>query len=246
VSSLDNCPTCGRLAGYSLLGDHLRDAESTWTKKQMLGIALAMAAYAILTVWDAIQLTALADPKAVYVDTAFLKFFLALAGWLTFLVGAVILATPETSGSLLSRRRGVAATLVASTILYILVGLAPKRYFLEFAKEIGLITKIIVSSLAFVVGQSVVWIHLRRLIDRTPRRELSRLLMAAFWLSIPLNLLLCEGSFMLLGGMKNHQRLIVPGLIGLYAIGILKSIVAILLLMMTRKGIRRTVGYWDN
>ncbi len=212
----------------------------------MLGIAFVMLAYAIIAVWNAIQITAIVDPKAEFVETRFLKFFLSLAGWLTFFAGTALLAQPETSGSLLSRRRGVARILLLSTILYIGFGIVPKSYFWDFAKDNGVFAKIVVASIALVVSQSVLWILLRRIIDRTPRRELSRLLTIAFWLSLPVNLLLCEGSFTLLDGMKNHDRFILLATLGLRGLGLLKCIAAIVLLVLTRKGIRRTVGYWDN
>ena len=48
ISSQDKCPNCGKPAGYSLLGDHLRDAESTWTKAVVLGIDIAMGAFGVL------------------------------------------------------------------------------------------------------------------------------------------------------------------------------------------------------
>jgi len=48
LTAQDVCPQCGKPAGYSLLGDHLRDVESTWLKQVVLGITLLVGAYCVL------------------------------------------------------------------------------------------------------------------------------------------------------------------------------------------------------
>jgi hypothetical protein len=248
LSAQDVCPKCGKPAGYSLLGDHLRDVESTWLKQIVLGLDVLTGSYIVLVGVRLMTLIALLDPPARYIDATFIRFFLAITGWLSFVVGVFLITRPETSGSMIARRRNIAHLLLFTSIIYTAVEFVPKNLIWENAKLPGLIAAVGISSLTLALCQSLLWLQLRRtIIDRTPRREVARKLNLGYWISLALFILFSDGIMRLL-----NRYLAIPDSaflafnLSVCGLMIVHHAFAIYLLIATRKAIRRTVGYWDS
>lgn len=246
VSSQDRCPGCGKPAGYSLLGDHLRDAESTWTRSVVLGIDIAMGAFGILAVFKGIDIFKLLDPAETMFETKFFRVFLALIGWLALLVAVALMTGKETSDSLLARRRGVAISLLGATLIYILLAFIPEDLLARLDRLYGAEAVLVVTGLCLVISQANIWILLRRVIDRTPRREVARQLKLMFWVSLIIFLCDNQGTKLLLSRLQLPQQTSLIIALTLSGAVLLQRIAAIYMLLITRKAIRRTVGYWDS
>ncbi len=248
LTAQDVCSQCGKPAGYSLLGDHLRDVESTWLRQVVLGIDVITGSIVLLLVMRVLSLISIIDSKLVTVEMTLIRVNGNHTGWLAFTVGIFLITRPETSGSMIARRRTVANLLLAACVVFLAIELTPERLVLQYAKMPGLMSAIGLSSLALLLSQSLLWLHLRRsIIDRTPRREVGRKLNSFFWISMVLFALFSDGSVRLVSRyLADSSSAMLALKLGGCGVMMLYHAVAIYLLIATRKAIRRTVGYWDN
>ncbi len=247
VTAQDACPKCGKPAGYSLLGDHLRDVESTWLKQVVLGLDVLCGSFGVLIGLRLVTLFVLHDPFSRQVDVTLMRLILNLMGWMSFVIGVFLITRPENSGSMIALRRRMANLLFLATFLDTAVELTSRAWVWEQAELPALVAVIGLGSFASVLSQSLLWTHLRRsIIDRTPRREVARKLNAFFCISLPLFVLLSEGSLRLLkerASLGNCALLAID--VAVCGLLIIHHGFAIYLLIAVRKAIRRTVGYWD-
>jgi len=146
---------------------------------------------------------------------------------------------------MLARRRGVATSLLISTLIYTAYACVPKRIIDQINQPYAKETLMAVAGFCLIVNQLTLWILLRRVIDRTPRREVGRRLRIMFWITLLLFILANDGTFMVLNRLEWPGKTVLIVTIALTAAVILHRLGAIYLLLMTRKAIRRTVGYWD-
>ena len=244
LSAQEKCPKCGRLAGYSLLGDHLRDVDSGWIRTVMRGIALVTIGYAALAVIGAVRLGMLAGPRSLATDLAVVRYCLLLAAWVVFAVGVMLMTAPETSGSLIARRRAIPITLRLSTIFAAALTFVPENW-LGTQPPVYTVIYQAAISLATVLCHSFLWVYLRKIIDRTPRREVGRLLFYAFCVTLPLYLLASRSAMQLLATQYLSESATQKVRIIIVVLLILHHLAAIYPLQLTGKAIRRTVGYWS-
>ncbi|CAN5510482.1 hypothetical protein BH10PLA1_BH10PLA1_14380 [soil metagenome] len=243
LSAQSKCPSCGKLAGYSMLGDHLRDVDSGWIRTIMHGINLISLGYLVLAVIGVLGLGVVAGPASVRVDLAVVHYCLLLAGWGILIAGVILVTKPETSGSLIARRRGVAITLRVSSVLCAALIFVPDAW-LNKQPMTNVIAYYIVFGLSFVLSSSLVWVALRKIIDRTPRREVTHALTTTLWITVPIYVLASRGVVFFIGTRVSSDS---AQIVRLAAIGliILHRLAALYPLQLTGKAIRRTVGYWS-
>jgi hypothetical protein len=245
LSAQDPCPHCGKIAGHSLLGDHLRDVDSQWIRNVMVGINLITIGYVVLALVRLLQLAVAVGFHNVAFDTTALRFCTDVVGWITFTVGVIMITLPETSGSLIARKRGVAATLRVATVVAAVMTFVPVRWFAAHGPQAEA-THLVVGSLAMILCNALLWLHLRKIIDRTPRREVRALLTLCFAITLPLFVLICPGVIHLLGHhVLSEEGAFMAGLT-VQCLAAVHHFASSYPLQVTRKAILRTVGYWGE
>lgn len=239
LTAHDRCPDCGKPAVDSLLQNYLRDADHEWLRTILRGISLMAIGMAGVVVAALLAIVPVFVRPQV-LDPSLVRQMILLGGMAILALGLWFLTAAEPADSLVARRRGLAVTIRLATILG-LMGLS-----LEFARAVippqAHQSSMMAGWLGALLTFSLPWIYLRRLNDRTPRQEVSRLLRTTFWLSVVVLLIGMSANIgrpYLADERIRHYLPAAEALVWAAFNGF-----GIYVLAVTSHGIRRTVGYW--
>ena len=239
------CPECGKLAGYSLLGDNLRDVDSGWIRNVMVGLRVIAVAYIFFTIQYLLHYLPALGVRESDFDAAVIRNCVALAGWLAIIVGVFMVTAPESSGSLIARRRLLATILRWTTVLSAVEFFVPEDW-LHRAGDTGFIAAIIVYSVVLLLSQSLLWLHLRTIVARTPRREVYKALSIALVLTVAIYVAASRAVLHLASRLATTPSAPTGLHLTQVSLRLVHYAMALFLLPLTLKAIRRTIGYWDN
>jgi hypothetical protein len=245
----DRCPGCGKLAVDSLLGDNLRDADAPWVRTVLRGLLIMTIGYGLLIIDRLLTITQFAITQTLgpYHEVHGLFFyqrFIAFGGLTGLLVGLWMLTQREESDALIARRRGLAWVLRVAMILGVMAFLAPMTLPHLRLPQQTLTGVVWAGSIGAGIVHSLVWWHILRIIRRTPRYGVARLLKLAIWLSVPLFLLSNAPAIYALSQQFPPDRMLwITGAI-LPALLALHHAFAAYILILSDKAIRRTIGDW--
>lgn len=245
ITAADRCPQCGRLAIDSLLGSHLRDASHDWLRTILRGILLSTAGVSGMILLRGLDLFHLLDPQETLFDIGFYRFFVSIAAWCLYAAGVMLVTSAEPSDSLVARRRGMAWLLRIAVLIVTAMAFVPSRVFARLDQPYIQDVILAVWSVALVIAFAKLLRFLRRLIDRTPRREVSARLTALFYITIPLIALTSPISIHLASQHLLAQRGQAMYKAVALSILLVHHAVTVALLILTRNAIKRTVGYWS-
>jgi hypothetical protein len=251
LKASDRCPGCGKLAVDSLLGDNLRDAEAPWVRTVLRGLWIMAIGYGLLIVdrLATIGQFALMQTLGPYHEAHGLFFyqrFIAFGGLLALGVGLWLVTAREESDALIARRRGLAWGLRIGFIVMAVYQLWP-IIAAQVPRPIPVSVTMAVhwlGSLGALLVHGLVWLHLRRIIHRTPRRELARLLTVATAFGVPLYVL--SSVPMHVHVLQNLSDTAGPWLaLAIFpALQFVHHAFGAYLLLLSGKAIRRTIGDW--
>jgi hypothetical protein len=239
LTAHDRCPECGKPAVDSLLQNYLRDSDHEWLRTILRGITFMVMGYAGLILASSV---AIAEDfvKADVFDAHFYRLFVDLFAEVMLALGVWFLTAHEPGESLVARRRTL-PWLARIAVIVMVLAVALPLVQIELHEHVARAVWF-AGSIALLLSFMLPWIHLRRLVDRTPRREVGRMLTSMAWLSL---VLLAVGiAWDVLAPRVADVAVRHWAHVGAMAALILFAAAAVYVLTLASRGIRRTVGYW--